>query len=58
LRLSRAAIRQIQGSKKENLIAMVNTQNSHFKIKSVQKNKGFIVVSGFAESPGFKPLDF
>jgi hypothetical protein len=31
---------------------------SHFKVESVQKSKDFIVVSGFAESPGFKPLVF
>jgi hypothetical protein len=47
--------------------------NSHFKVESVQKKQSlpwrpprhavpqardFIVVSGFAESPGFKPLVF
>jgi hypothetical protein len=28
------------------------------KVMSLQKKQKLLVVSGFAESPGFKPLDF
>jgi hypothetical protein len=43
---------------RENFREYLAMHFSHFKVESVQKSKDFIVVSGFAESPGFKPLVF